>query len=274
MAHPVFPLNCLTAALIALSMTMSSASAQWPQPSPPQVLDASLSPECSVPASLLHTLAPLDSVRRALAAKRPFRVLALGSSGEAGGGAARYEVRLKDELERVLGADVEAEVEQRSLPGEITAEAVERITRLVAETEPDLVVWKVGTNDALARADVGEFAQALDDVLAWLSEHDVGVVLVEPPYSPFLAEDEYYRELIAAIHASAAERQVPLVLRFETLRFLGQQVRGGKAPLTSFELSHLGGRCIAEHVTRTVGLSLLLKPSAAQGRSGALPTRP
>ena len=181
-----------------------------------------------MPGSLLHTLAPLESVRRALAAKRPFRVLALGSSGEAGGGAARYEVRLKDELERVLGAYVDAEVEQRSLPGEITAEAVERITRLVAETEPDLVVWKVGTNDALARADVGEFTQALDEVLAWLSEHDIGVVLVEPPYSPSLAEDEYYRELIAAIHASAAERQVPLVLRFETLRFLGQQARGGK----------------------------------------------
>ena len=103
--------------------------------------DTSLSPECRVPGSLLYTLAPLKAVRAALDQQRPVKVLALGSTGS-DAGAASYALRLEDDLERLLGAGVDVQVEQRGLAGEITAGAIERITRLVAEIEPDLVVWQ------------------------------------------------------------------------------------------------------------------------------------
>ncbi len=260
----------LAAGLTVLAIgggTWPSTAQQPPQaqtgPSGSDGTDTSLSPECRVPGSLLYTLAPLKAVRAALDQQRPVKVLALGSTGS-DAGAASYALRLEDDLERLLGAGVDVQVEQRGLAGEITAGAVERITRLVAEIEPDLVVWQVGTNDALAKADLDDFGRALDEILDWLSGHEIDVLLVEPPYNTALAEDEHYKGLISRIQDLARQRGVPLVLRFEALRYLAQQAAkrgGGKAPLDAFGIRDLGSRCIAEQVTRTVGLSLLLRPA-------------
>lgn len=258
---------CIVAALnLLLIGSAGTTMAEQPLPqakaAPPSFdgLDPSLSPECRVPGSLLYTLAPLEAVQAALNEKRPVKVLALGSAGGASGSAA-YPVRLEGDLERLLGAGVDVRVEQRGLPGEITAEAVERITRLVAEVAPDLVIWRLGTSDALAKANLDAFGQALDEVLDWLSGHEIDVLLVEPPYSPALADDEHYKGLIGRVQTAARLRGVPLVLRFEALRYLARQAAtggSGKAPLNAFGLNDLGARCIAEHVTRTVALSLLL----------------
>ena len=146
--------------------------------------DTSLSHDCRVPGSKLYALAQLKAVRAALDEKRPLKVLALGPSGTSGvgsgSGSATYPSRLEEELQkRFSGIDVV--VEHRSLPGDITADAIERFTVLVTEIEPNLIVWQVGTNDALAKADVEAFTGALAEILQWLNQHDIDAVLIEPP---------------------------------------------------------------------------------------------
>jgi hypothetical protein len=92
----------------------------------------------------------------------------------------------------------------------------------------------------------------------------------EPPYNTALAEDEHYQGLISRIQELARQRGVPLVLRFEALRYLAQQAAkrgGGKVLLDAFGIRDLGSRCIAEQVTRTVGLSLLLRPAPSSDAS-------
>ena len=61
---------------------------------------------------------------------------------------------------------------------------------MAGETEPDLIVWQVGINDALAQAEITAFAEALDEILAWFRSHDIDAVLVEPPYTA-CAGDRY-----------------------------------------------------------------------------------
>src|SRR5688500_338586 len=128
--------------------------------------DTSLSRDCRVPGSKLYTLAQLRAVRAALHEGRPLKVLALGPSGTGGVGSgsasATYPSRLEEELEnRFLGIDVV--VEHRSLPGDITADSIERFTALVTEIEPNLVVWQVGTNDALTKADIEPYGRSCRD---------------------------------------------------------------------------------------------------------------
>jgi acyl-CoA thioesterase-1 len=251
----------LASALIAL-VGSASTGAQSPQ-APPEALDTVLSPECRVPGVRLYRLAPLPAVGAVLRQKRALKVLALGSAGAASsfgsGAGAAHSDRLQDELEKVLPG-ISIEVEQRGLPGDLTADAVERISATVADVQPDLVVWQVGTNDALAKADLDAFSGAVNEILEWLRSHDIDVVLIEPPYAAALADDEHYKGLISAIQKSARDNRVPLVLRFEAMEFLGRETEG-RPRMSAFLLNELGARCLAEHVARTVALSLLESPA-------------
>ena len=105
-------------------------------------------------------------VRSATEQKQALKVLALGppSPNTRGGGTglAPYPVGLEHELEKVL-AGVDVTVQGRTLPGDITAQAVGTIMNIASETEPELIVWQVGIDDALAQAEIAPFAEALDE---------------------------------------------------------------------------------------------------------------
>src|SRR4051794_22920846 len=88
---------------------------------------------------------------------------------------------------------------------------------VATEVEPDLMVWQVGINDVLAKAEIVPFSEALDEVLKWLRAHDIEAVLVEPPYTAAMATDDHFAELIAAIRSRARQNKVPLVRRSAAL---------------------------------------------------------
>ncbi|GJE54419.1 hypothetical protein EKPJFOCH_0894 [Methylobacterium thuringiense] len=230
-----------------------------PGAAPIEGLDLSLSPECRVPGSKLYTLAKLMAVKRALKEKRPVRVLSVGSSSSGLGASTSYPVRLENALERSL-PNVDVQIDSRGLSGEVASGAGERLRTMVAEIEPDLVVWQVGTNDALARVDTDAFGDALRDTVEWIKSHDIDVVLIDPLFTQSIADDESYNGLVRKVQDIAAEQRVPLVRRYEAMRFLSAS--GDKENETHmlgrhFRLNDLGLRCMAEHVTRAITLSLL-----------------
>ncbi|KMO34647.1 lipolytic protein g-d-s-l family [Methylobacterium variabile] len=235
-----------------------SLQATAPSPDAP---DPSLSPECRVPGSKLYTLAKLKAVKKALREHRAVQVLAIGSTSGGLGTAATYPVRLEDALTRSL-PDIEVTVESRGVSGEIASGAAERLRNSVAELEPDLVVWQVGGNDALARVDIEEFSQSLAETVGWIKSHGIDVVLVDPQYTASLAKDDYYRQFVQAIQKVAEREQVPLVQRYEAMRYLATRAisapKGEAAQAgAGFRLADLGYRCMAEHVTRAITVSLL-----------------
>ncbi|MGY2049000.1 SGNH/GDSL hydrolase family protein [Methylobacterium sp. JK268] len=221
----------------------------------PDVPDPSLSPECRVPGSKLYTLAKLRAVKKALQEQRAIHVLSLGSSS-GGLGGATYPVKLESALEQSF-PDVTVDVDSRGLQGEITYGATERVRNMIAEIEPDLVVWQVGSNDALARVDVEAFAASLSETIDWIKSHGIDVVLVDPQYTASLAQDGYYNTFVRTIQRVASEKQVPLVLRFEAMRYLAGHAKGDGLIGAGFHLADLGHRCMAEHVTRAITVSLL-----------------
>ena len=265
-----------TAALIAGLLRLGGAVAQealTPSPIPPtgpiiasppasagaqgEPGDTSLSPECRVPGSQLYTLAKLKAVKAALREKRPVRVLAIGGNS-APGASATYPVKLESTLEHSI-PDVDVLMEYRGLQGEIASGAAERLRSMVADVEPDLVIWQVGTHDALARVELDAFTDALDETVKWIKSHEIDVVLVDPLYTASLAADAYYTSIVRAVREVAAREQVPLVLRYEAMRYLSGRSDKGEDHMLGqqFRLNDLGLRCMAEHVTRAIALSLL-----------------
>lgn len=223
-----------------------------------EALDATLSPECRVPGSKLYTLKALKAVKTALKEKRPVRVLAVGAPAASAGATASYPVKLESALERSL-PDVDVEIESRGLPGEIASGAAERLRTMVADAEPDLVIWQVGTHDALARVEVDAFGGALAEAVQWIKSHDIDVVLVNPLYTASLAQDTYYTAIVDKVREVAGREGVPLVQRYEAMRYLSGHSDKGEGHLLGqqFRLNDLGLRCMAEHVTRAIVLSLL-----------------
>ncbi|TFZ55668.1 MULTISPECIES: GDSL-type esterase/lipase family protein [Methylobacteriaceae] len=259
------------AVLLGLSLAspaFGETSGAAPMPAAPstatvEALDLSLSPECRVPGSKLYTLARLKAVKAALKEKRPIHVLSIGSSSAGLGASASYPVKLENALEQAL-PDVQVEVEARGLPGEVASGAGERLRSMVAEMEPDLVVWQVGTNDALARVDIEAFGEALDESVQWVKSHGIDIVLIDPVFTESLADDAYYTQMVRTVQDVARREAVPLVHRYAAMRFLSTQ-RTTEAHMLGrhFRLNDLGLRCMAEHATRAITLSLL-QPDAAK----------
>jgi lysophospholipase L1-like esterase len=115
---------------------------------------------------------PLRSLRKALRSKGTVKVLAIGSSSTVGVGAssptATYIARLETSLEgAVEGMDFD--VVGRGMSGEVAQGAADRMKKEVEETKPDLVVWQVGTNDALRHVSLDKFKNCIKTTLAWLA---------------------------------------------------------------------------------------------------------
>ncbi|MBO0763210.1 MAG: SGNH/GDSL hydrolase family protein [Hyphomicrobiaceae bacterium] len=232
------------------------------------VAPPSLSPDCRSKWVAGDTFRrPLRALSRAVHAKREVKLLAIGSSSTAGVGAsspaATYVAKLETDLEGSLKG-LDFVVVGRGLSGEEAQGAADRMKREVAQAHPDLVVWQVGTNDAIRHVGIDRFKQCLKSTLAWLTDQRIDVVLVDPQYGDALARDDYVERVVAAIAEVARESRVLLVDRFESMRELAHQ-HGDRFYLSSdnLHLNDTGHRCMAEQLTRSIVAGLLAADAEA-----------
>jgi acyl-CoA thioesterase I len=206
-------------------------------------------------AGALYTR-PLRSTINAMRTKDTVRVLAIGSSSTAGVGASKptatYVAKLETSLEATLSG-LDFNVIGRGLSGEVAEGQSSRMKREVEENRPDLVVWQVGTNDAIRHVDLDSFRNCLRRTLAWLREQKVDVVLVDPQYGDALTSDGYYEQVVTAISEVARESRVLLVDRFEAMKEISRE-RGDTFYLSSdnLHLNDTGHRCMAEQMARAI----------------------
>jgi acyl-CoA thioesterase I len=80
----------------------------------------------------------------------------------------------------------------REVSGEVAEDTAERIRSELALREPDLVLWQLGTNDALARIPFQEFEDTVRSAIRWLKANKIDVVLVGVQYTVRLARDANY----------------------------------------------------------------------------------
>jgi lysophospholipase L1-like esterase len=246
----------LAAAGLTLAFGHPAARAQ--EAPPPSVVSRT----CDVPASDISDPAPLPRTVAKLRERTVLRVLAIGSSSTAGVGAttpkANYPAQFESIVEKNFkGLDVV--IVNRGVSGEPAATTSERLKLQVAQESPDLVLWQVGTNDALARVPVEEFAGTIRSTIRWLKEHDVDVVLVGLQYTPSVARDEHYAAIRASLHRIAVSENVILVRRFEAMEHLARAKSGELLAGDGLHLNDLGYRCMAEHVASAVVVSAFLK---------------
>ena len=236
--------------------------------SPPPALRAS----CAAPANDIAANAPLPNVAKALAEHKTLEILAVGSAAMdtigVTSGVKSYPVQLEDLLKVALkGVDVD--IINRGTGGEVAQTSADRIRSEVAQVKPDLVLWQLGTNDALSRVDPEQFTDIVKSTIDWLKTNDIDVVLVGLQYTSRFARDESYFAIKAALDKVAKDEGILYVKRYDAMKFISQ-TRAKVHLMTSdnYHLSELGTQCQAEHVARAMIANLFVRrfrPGAAPG---------
>ncbi len=267
-------------ALAALVAAPLVAFAQAPQPEQvaPESADTSsnanetqgaalatqqLSAQCSVPTNEIAAPAPLPTTVIRLEGSQSLRILAIGSSSTWGVGATsrrkNYPSQLEAMLERVLKT-VPIEVVNRGVSGETAETTAERLRIEAALLKPDLVLWQVGTNDAVQRVSVENFERIVGSTVAQLRKKKIDVVLVGLQYTPKYARDEHYFAIRDALKRVATEHNVLYVRRYQAMEYITKT----KANLQmmaddDFHLNDLGYQCMAEHIAQAMTANLFVR---------------
>jgi lysophospholipase L1-like esterase len=167
-------------------------------------------------------------------------------------------------LERILERTVkglDVEIVNRGFSGELAEAAGERLKIEVALNEPDIVLWQVGTNDALARVPVKSFETSLGASVRWLKEHDVDVILVGLHYRRQVAKDPHYQAIRRALRRIATEQGVLRIGRYEAMEVLSRtNAARGQPEQEDFGLTEAGYDCMAQYIARSIAVGLFAKP--------------
>ncbi|MDP2240549.1 MAG: arylesterase [Burkholderiales bacterium] len=96
----------------------------------------------------------------------------------------------------VLGQLINRQVVRAGVPGEVTAQGLQRLPQMLDEHRPQLVIVCLGGNDMLRRADPAQTKANLRAMLRMLKERGIAAVLVGVPRPALLAgAPEFYEEL-------------------------------------------------------------------------------
>jgi lysophospholipase L1-like esterase len=152
--------------------------------------------------------------------QRPLRLLAIGSSSTLGVGASAptnaYPAQLALDLSSQWG--VAAEVRNAGVGGETSAATLARLRGELARAGPDLVIWQVGTNDAVAGADAAVFRANLEAGVLAARAQRVPIILVDPQFYPGIKDLARYQQFVAIIADVGARMHVPVFSRFAMMK--------------------------------------------------------
>jgi lysophospholipase L1-like esterase len=261
--HRLHILAALLAAALALASPRVGAEIA---PTPPSV-----SKECGDSGV---TDRPLPNSAAALQQRKRVRILAIGASSTAVLGLGRDGSPLLERiLERTIkGLDVE--IINRGFSGELAEAAGERIRIEVALNQPDIVLWQVGTNDALAQVPVETFEQSVTGTVQWLKSHNVDLILVGLHYAKRLVKDAHYQAIRTSLRRVAIAENVLRIGRYEAMEVLARTMASADRPvLEDFGLTEAGYNCMAEYLARTITVGLFATPpkAAEPGAQGSGP---
>jgi lysophospholipase L1-like esterase len=243
-------------ALVAGALLCPRASGAASDPVQPPGLASSACPSPFSAEAFLR----LSRVGRKLSRLAPIRVLAIGSSSTQGIGASSparsYPARLEADL-RLRWPKVEISVMNAGIGGETVAATVTRLERLVGTEAFDLVIWQLGTNDAVHGDDIGAFREATLRGIEATRAAGVDLVLLDPQYYPGIRDPQKYERFVSVVKEIGQGQHVPVFERYTMMKDWG--ARGDAILLTALSSDHFhmndkGYGCLAEALTAEIGL--------------------
>jgi acyl-CoA thioesterase-1 len=163
-----------------------------------------------------------DGLRKRITRAQPAYILAIGSSSTEGIGAsskaATYPAQLQAGLRAVWPGSA-VSVENAGIGGEKADATLERLEARLSAAPFDLVIWQVGTNDALSgSADPDALRSFLRRGIALARRARVEIVLLNQQFFPGIKDVAAYERFVAAVNEVAREEGVPVLDRYGLMK--------------------------------------------------------
>lgn len=227
------------------------------------VVQYALSSQCSVPSKEIAAPAPLAAMVTKLEAGKSLRILAIGSSSTWGIGASTRQKNYPSQLETMLEKSmrgVDIEVVNRGVSGETSETTADRLKTEAVLIKPDVVLWQLGTNDAIQHVPVDTFEANVRKTIKALRRKGIDVVLVGLQYTPNYSRDTHYFAIRDALNRIAADLNVLYVKRYSAMEFIARTKANMKMLADDgFHLNDMGYQCMAEHIANAVTANLFVR---------------
>jgi lysophospholipase L1-like esterase len=159
-----------------------------------------------------------------------------------------YPHQLKVALEGlVTGADVT--VKNAGVGGETADTTIARLEQALKQpSKPDIVIWQVGTNDAVRGGDEAQFRALLQRGIAAARHADVDIVLLDQQFYPKIPDLQRYERYVRIVGEVAATAGVGVFSRYQLMREWDRSHPDLLNAMLSNDQFHMGDkgyRCLA-----------------------------
>jgi acyl-CoA thioesterase I len=196
------------------------------------------------------------------------RIVALGSSSTEGVGASTPAGTYPAQLQRVLDIrypEADIEVFNKGIAQEVVASNLVRLDRDVLSLSPDLVIWQVGTNDAIYLDDLTTVLEQVQSGIDRIRKSGAHLAILSPQSFADEMRDEQIRRMNDALRELALANEVPFLDRYwlmtwwlDSRTLFPDEVLGGDA----LHMSDRSYECLATRIADLI--PALVPPQGGQ----------
>ena len=228
----------------------------WAMAAPlPARADEAPSDPCEVPDSILTIDASLPRVQERLKRGQGLPILVLNTATpRPDRAAASYPAVMEQALAARL-PDRKVSVSVRGAPGATAQEMLPVMANTLAAQPASLLVWQVGTVDAMRNISPDSFGAALASGIALAHQRGVDVIVMDMQYSPQTTQLITFQPYLDYVEWVTQNNDVFHFPRYEMMHHWFEEGRVGFAPdskeekLQAFQFVH---RCIGRHLTDVI----------------------
>jgi len=226
-------------------------------------------PACSNASARLKGQSAIPALAGKLSRHQPIRILAIGSSSTEGIGASSpdhtYPAQLEDDLAALWKEPVS--VVNSGKGGETVVQTIERLEAALKADKYDLVIWQVGTNDAINGVDESAFRALLERGISAVRQAGTEMVLLDQQYFPSIKDPARYERFVSAVSATGRERKVGVFSRYALMKEWNSRSPEELRAMLSADGFHMGDKgydrladCMAD------ALQAMVEHSVAEAR--------
>lgn len=226
---------------------------------------------CGTGQGIFTARGAIGSVKAKLARHEAVRILAIGSSSTEGIGASSpdrsYPAQLEDDLEARWKENVT--VVNAGRGGETAIQTIERLEAALKAEPFDLVIWQVGTNDAVNGVDEERFRALLDQGISAAQKAGTPMILLDQQYFPTIKDLARYERFVKAVGTTGDTRKVSVFSRYALMKGWNSRSPEELRTMLSADGFHMGDRgydCLAGGVADAIHRMASQPVAEAQGQ--------